>query len=199
MVAKVSLRERHAVETRQRIVDVALALFIEQGYEATTTDEIAEQADVSPRTFFRYFVTKEALLFHDFEERLAKLKDHIGERPPGEPPAKTLVLVLRRIIAELEATTDMHRLTAQLLKERPSLRSYQRATIAEHAEKEITAALAKHVGCPSHDLSLRVLVATVAACFDIAVQDWIDSNGSLDESFTRTMAAGGAVFPRQAL
>ncbi|MEO6628043.1 MAG: helix-turn-helix domain-containing protein, partial [Aquihabitans sp.] len=65
MVTKLSLRERHAVETRQRIVDVALALFLQHGYEATTTDEIAEQADVSPRTFFRYFATKEALLFHD--------------------------------------------------------------------------------------------------------------------------------------
>ena len=196
MVAKVSLRERHAIETRQRIVDVALALFLEQGYEATTTDEIAEKADVSPRTFFRYFATKEALLFHDFEDRLAKLKDHIGARPPGEPPAETLVIVLRGIIAELETTSDMHRLTAQLLAERPSLRSYQRTTIAEHAEREVTAALANHVGCSSDDLGLRVLVAAVAACFDIAVRDWIDSDEPLDESFTRTMAACAQVFPR---
>src|SRR3546814_2063201 len=49
--APVSLREKHAAQTRQRIVDVALGLFVDQGFDATTVDEIAEQADVSPRTF----------------------------------------------------------------------------------------------------------------------------------------------------
>lgn len=58
-----SPRAEHAARTRQTLVDVALEMFASRGYDATTTDEIAEAAGVSPRTFFRYFPTKESVLF----------------------------------------------------------------------------------------------------------------------------------------
>src|SRR3546814_14625010 len=99
--APVSLREKHAAQTRQRIVDVALGLFVDQGFDATTVDEIAEQADVSPRTFFRYFPTKEALLFHDLEERLVLIQDLIVKRPADESPAEPLRATLCRLVEEI--------------------------------------------------------------------------------------------------
>jgi AcrR family transcriptional regulator len=58
-----SPRAEHAARTRQTLLEVALERFASQGYDATTTEEIAEAAGVSPRTFFRYFPTKESVLF----------------------------------------------------------------------------------------------------------------------------------------
>jgi AcrR family transcriptional regulator len=70
-----SLRDRHKNQTAQALRAAALKLFATQGYDATTTEEIAEKAGVSARTFFRYFPTKESLLFfgeHDWIQSFAK-------------------------------------------------------------------------------------------------------------------------------
>jgi AcrR family transcriptional regulator len=195
--AKVSLREKHALETRQRIVDEALRLFVEVGYDAATVDEIAERADVSPRTFFRYFATKEALLFHDFEDQLSRLQDEIGARPVGEAPGTSLVAVLCAMIDDLRTSPEQRALVRRLLEERPSLRSYQRMTIAEHSEGMIAAALARHAGLDPSDLGLRAMVAAVGACFDVALRDWVsdDTPDAFEEHFAATLAACVASFP----
>ncbi len=197
MPAKTSLREKHTNETRQRLVDVALELFVSQGYDATTIDEIAHEADVSPRTFFRYFATKEALLFHDFEDRLDQIKDKIGQRPADERPAETLVAVLRAMVAELDTEPAERDLIARLLAERPSLRSYQRSTIAEHSEGSIAESLAEHAGIDPDDLGLRTMVLAVAACFDVALRDWIEdpSGATFDAHFTSALTACATAFP----
>jgi AcrR family transcriptional regulator len=197
MVAKVSLREKHAVETRQRIVDEALRLFVEVGYDAATVDEIAVRADVSPRTFFRYFATKEALLFHDFEERLSLLQDQIEARPADEDPGLILVAVLCAMIEDLRTSPEQRALIQRLLEERPSLRSYQRMTIAEHGEGMIAAALARHAGIDPADLGLRAMVAAVGACFDVALRDWVtdEATGCFEEHFAATLTACAATFP----
>ena len=53
-----SLRQKHTDRTRQSIIDAAFELFLKHGFAATTVDDIAMQADIAPRTFFRYFPTK---------------------------------------------------------------------------------------------------------------------------------------------
>jgi len=180
-----SLRERHASRTRRRIVAEAWELFAEQGYAATTADEIAARSDVSPRTFFRYFATKDALLFFDFDERLARITERIEARPRHEPPAETFVHVLGEVVADFERAPAERALVERLVAERPSIRSYQRSTIAEHGEREVTQALARRAGVPADDLALRTMVAAVGACFDVALRDW----------FARGARAGGEGFP----
>ena len=77
-------RDRKKQATRAAIVEAALDLFEEQGFAATTVDEIAERADVAQRTFFRHFATKEAVLFPDSEEGAARFRAALAARPAGE-------------------------------------------------------------------------------------------------------------------
>src|SRR5260221_13875291 len=95
-----SLRERHAERTRDAIVAAAYELFAAKGYAETTIDEIAERADVAPRTFFRYFPAKEAVLFQGADDQVDEAVAKLRARPADETPYESLVAVLRSIAAE---------------------------------------------------------------------------------------------------
>ena len=84
MKAVVGLRERKKQRTREQIVAAAFGLFGERGFQATTVADIAAAADIAPRTFFAYFPSKEAVVFHDFDALFASLQETIEGRPEGE-------------------------------------------------------------------------------------------------------------------
>src|ERR1700704_1529247 len=90
------LRERKKQKTRDTIIKVALELFDERGFEHTTIAEIADAADVAPRTIFAYFPSKEDILFCNLPEVEQRLAQALRERPPGTPTLD----VLRRFILE---------------------------------------------------------------------------------------------------
>ena len=77
------LRQRKKESSRRAIEDAAWELFAEQGYEETSINDIAERADVAPRTFFRYFPTKEAVIYPQFDELL-----RIGARRVPQAPRR---------------------------------------------------------------------------------------------------------------
>ena len=78
------LRSRKKEKTRRAIEDAALELFAEQGYEATTVNQIAERAEVSTATFFRYFGTKQEVIFAEDGNEFAELRRAVVECPAGE-------------------------------------------------------------------------------------------------------------------
>jgi AcrR family transcriptional regulator len=129
------LRERKKLRTRQAIATAALRLFAERGYEETTIADIAAAADVSPRTFFSYFPSKEDVVFAEIDDRLAEVAERL--RPtPGEAPMAT---IRRSIVDVLEAVVAEHRdygpVQVALILERPALRAraLQRMTDAQDA------------------------------------------------------------------
>ncbi|MBB5077009.1 TetR/AcrR family transcriptional regulator [Nonomuraea endophytica] len=97
------LRERKKVRTRRALIEAALRLFTEKGYEETTLAEIAAAADVSTRTFFSYFGSKEDVIFHDGGIRLEAILGMVGRRRPGESIGD---LLLRVSEASLNWTTE---------------------------------------------------------------------------------------------
>jgi AcrR family transcriptional regulator len=77
-------RERNRLRNRRRMARIALELFLENGFDGTTIDEIADRAGVSSRTFFRYFPTKEVAFFANQEERLGRFQEALAEEREGE-------------------------------------------------------------------------------------------------------------------
>ena len=97
------LRERKKQATRQRIAAEALRLFVEYGYAATTTERIAEAADVSPRTVFRYYPTKSDLVFHHEDTWMKIFEREAAEGSPDEGTVAKLRRVSHRIADHIEA------------------------------------------------------------------------------------------------
>jgi AcrR family transcriptional regulator len=93
------LRERKKQHTRRALIEAAARLFQQKGYEQTTVAEIAAAVEVSPRTFFSYFPSKEELLFADTDERIRIAVDAIAHRDPADRPPELLVRAVERVIA----------------------------------------------------------------------------------------------------
>lgn len=89
-------RERKKQETRTALETAALRLFAEQGYERTTVEEIAEAADVAVRTFFRYFQSKQDILFgHVARDVTGRMRAHLNRRPLDEAPVQAVIAAMR--------------------------------------------------------------------------------------------------------
>ncbi len=118
------LRERKRARTREEIVRAALRLFRRKGFEATSVEEIAAAAEVSPRTFFRYFPTKEQTVYSREGERLARFRAWLpkGRITPWEAVRQTLL----RLAREYMEARDRILIEERLAVASPALRAYER-------------------------------------------------------------------------
>jgi AcrR family transcriptional regulator len=117
-----SLRERKKADTREAIRSAAVELFCTQGFAATTMDAVAEEANVSVRTVFRYFATKEDLVFADVEEDLVDFRDLLDARPADEPVMASVRAVVEVLADRMESGQDDDARMAPLLHGEPALR-----------------------------------------------------------------------------
>jgi AcrR family transcriptional regulator len=158
--AILGLRERKKQQTRERIADAALKLFAERGYDETTLDEIADAADVSRRTIFAYYDSKEEILFCGESDYLARLKQMLDERPESA----TTVDAIRQFLSTIEPLDDAAVLRKELITRTPALQMKARA---QHAEIEpmLAESIAKDLDADPHDIRTLLIAASITAAF----------------------------------
>jgi AcrR family transcriptional regulator len=139
-------RARKKQHTRDELVAAASRLFTERGFDETTTADIAEAADVSQRTFFRHFASKEAVLYGDSEEVAEAFGDAIRSRPADEEPLEAVAGALQSLTQIYAGDAERALLQAQLAARYPSVSAYSRAVVQRGLEQAIITALAERMG-----------------------------------------------------
>ena len=181
-----SLRERKKLATRRVIRRVALELFAERGFSHVTVEDIAAAAEVSPRTFFNYFPSKEAVLFGADPGRAEELRVRLVHDLPGRSALEVLraVLVDRagRIAAELaELGGDPAHWAAQMKAAQadPQLRAAQAAHMAQ-VESSFAGALAERLGTdPDRDPYPLLLASAATAVLRATMAFWAAGAGTV--------------------
>jgi AcrR family transcriptional regulator len=159
LIAQPSLRERKKARTRASLREHALRLFREQGYAATTVEQIAAAAEVSPSTFFRYFPTKEDVVLQDAMD--ARLSEALVRQPPGLAPVTAMRAAVRETWSTFTAEEwDQFQQASELTAGVPEIRA--RAIYEFTRTIDVLAeALAQRSGRPADDLAVRVLAGAV--------------------------------------
>jgi AcrR family transcriptional regulator len=153
------LRERKKIKTRETIRREAFRLIQENGYAATTVEQIAEAAEVSPSTFFRYFPTKESVLLADDTD--PAILDALAAQPPELSPSQAVLRAYQTVMADLSDDQREFEDTRQrLMFSIPELK----AAMYDEYYRTITAfaeALSGRIGRDADDFELRVLAGAL--------------------------------------
>jgi AcrR family transcriptional regulator len=182
--ASSGLRERKKQRTRQSIIEAALALYQERGYEGVTVAEIARRADIAPRTFFGYFESKEDVLLGPGDDRMERVIRAIRERRRGEPILTAVQRELqRRDQARHEPRGAARRRLGELLRQ-PAVQSRLRKRW-NRWEDDLAAAIAAEVGTAADDPEPRVVAAVVTAAIRIAAESAGARSGRREEVASR--------------
>lgn len=182
------LRERKKAKTRRTIQEQALRLFAEQGYDATTVEQIAEAAEVSPSTFFRYFPTKEAVVLQDDYEAL--LQAALAAQPPGAPLGTVVRETFRQAFARIPQQEQEEMLArARLQISIPALRARTLDTLLSTVDT-LSAEIARRFGRDPSDLVVRTLCGAIMGALVPALLAWVEQDGRrpLDEMVDAALA-----------
>ena len=182
LAARPGLRERKKQQTRDKIARVALELFAERGYEQTTLAEIADAADVSTRTIFAYFESKEDILFCDEPAFYDSLKEALDARAAGV----TTVDVLREFVLGAVSEDDSLKLRKKIVSDAKSLRLAERARFAQ-AEELIAESIARDLDSGPGDIRPALVAASMIAAFT-AMRDRIEAESGEPLSHEQAMA-----------
>lgn len=162
----IGLRERKKLRTRATIASAALDLFARHGFQATTLKQIADAADVAPRTVSGYFPVKEELVFPDHEEVFDGMAARLEQREPGETAVDALrAWLIGFLDDDAMADPEESARRRQVIESDPALRIYERG-LQERAERIVAAAVAVDLGLPPRDLLPHMVGAATLAALD---------------------------------
>jgi AcrR family transcriptional regulator len=159
------LRERKKQRTREQIVEAAFTLFRDRGYQATTVADIAGAADVAPRTFFTYFPSKEAVVFHDFEPIYISVKTTVEQRPEGESAIDALRRWLDESLPAKRHLDEAGEVRKCLIADEPALASHSRHLFSRF-EDVLREGVARDLGDAPDSLRPTLVAAAATAAIN---------------------------------
>ncbi|HSC04323.1 MAG TPA: TetR family transcriptional regulator [Solirubrobacteraceae bacterium] len=180
---KLGLRERKKQQTRETIAHAALRLFAERGYDETTLADIANAANVAPRTIFAYFESKEDILLCEENGFLSELKRRLDERAAGT----TTVDAIREFVSSIEHPDEEAKLRKQVIAANPELQVKMRGRHAQ-LEPMLAESIAKDLGAEPGDIRPLLVAASMATAFT-----------SVSDRIFAAEAAGKPLAPEEAM
>lgn len=169
-----SHRDQKRARTHERIQQEGLRLFLERGFDAVTLDDVAAAADVSRRSLFHYFPSKEAIAL-GFKSALGpRIAAAVARRPDGEGLLEMAEHALSDMAEDWQS--PQAKALARLVHDTPALRGGDHAKY-EEIERLLAEALACRASRDPDDAQVRVVAATAAGVLRLATEAWLASDG----------------------
>lgn len=176
-----TLWERQRAAAREEISRAAFELFLSQGFDDTTIDQIVTAVGVSRRSFFRYFGTKEDIVLGDLVARGQLVADAVAQRPVSEGPWDALRAGMESSLGTTMPDQDAGLALGRMLFESPSLHARLLEKRLRWQDMLVPLVVARLTGDPETvRLHASAIVAAALACLDAASEAWVASNGSTD-------------------
>lgn len=179
-MAETTAWDRQRTAVREEITRTAIELFLRQGFDATTIDQILESVGVSRRSFFRYFGTKEDVVLGDLVARGAAIAEALAAQPADEEPWSAIRAAFHAADETSTLDTESTLALGRMLFDTPSL-------FARHIEKRlhwqdmlVPLIAARLPDTDDRDLRSHAIVASALTCLDAASHAWVRSDGHLD-------------------
>ena len=163
------LRARKRRQTRERLTRAAMALFLERGFEATTLDDIAAAADISRRSFFHYFASKEDVVFAWQEDSTAALIAAVAARPAGESMLAAAENAITAMVRQLEPGEAIA--MARLKRDNPALQARDQVKY-EKLERALAEALGRRAGHKTEKLKARLVAMIATGAMRVGGELW---------------------------
>ena len=174
-----NLRDRKKERTREALFDAAMVLFSERGFAGTTVDDLAAEAQVSRRTFFRYFPEKEAVVFPWDGERLTRFEAILGEASADEEPFDSIRRALLALADEyMDKAKDML-VQHQLIESAPQLLAYERK-LDRRWEEALAAALGRGAHGAKQEREARILAGAMMGAIRATLAEWFAGGARAD-------------------
>jgi AcrR family transcriptional regulator len=183
-MTETGLRERKKQRTREAIVDAALRLFEERGFDQTTIADIAEAADIAPRTFFGYFPSKDDVVFADFQETLDGLSARLDDRSEDETAIDAIRAWIGVRLEQVDVLDDRERCRKRLIGESEALAAHNRALMGR-VEELLAGHIARDLGDQPDDVRPRMIASAVIgalSALDVKGADGSEAPPTREES-----------------
>ena len=182
MAEPTNLHELRRRSTHEALRRVALAQFASQGFANVTVTQLATEAGVTERTFFRHFPSKEAVLFQDYDSQLEWLAEALAQRPTSESLFDAVLASVESFPHDLEVVRQAAIARSTLISAE-RIAAHLRVVQSSFADVLTDFIGTRYVDMPNLDLVAEVAGATLAAALVVAVQKWGDDGcaGDLGE------------------